>query len=114
MSGGWKGARQLTLPRVDVQGSAVSAQPRSTFSNAHAYHINSIDPNSDGEHFLSADDLRVNLWNLGVTDKSFNVVDIKPKNMEELKEVITSAAFHPHRCNIFMYSSSRGSIKVRQ
>ena len=58
--------------------------------------------------------LAIDHFLLQVTDRSFNVVDIKPKNMEELKEVITSAAFHPHKCNIFMYSSSRGSIKVRE
>ena len=42
---------------------------------------------SDDETFLSADDLRINLWNLAVTDQSFNIVDIKPDNMEELTEV---------------------------
>jgi len=39
-------------------------------------------------------------------------VDIKPANMEDLTEVITSAEFHPSQCNIFMYSSSRGSVKL--
>eukprot|EP01097_Dermamoeba_algensis_P004828 TRINITY_DN3101_c0_g1_i1.p1 TRINITY_DN3101_c0_g1~~TRINITY_DN3101_c0_g1_i1.p1 ORF type:complete len:228 (-),score=39.57 TRINITY_DN3101_c0_g1_i1:317-1000(-) len=32
--------------------------------------------------------------------------------MEDLSEVITSAEFHPHQCNIFVYSSSKGSIKL--
>ena len=32
--------------------------------------------------------------------------------MEELSEVITSASFHPRHCNLFMYSSSKGSIKL--
>jgi len=32
--------------------------------------------------------------------------------MEELVEVITSAEFHPISCNIFMYSSSKGTIKL--
>ena len=32
--------------------------------------------------------------------------------MEELTEVITSAEFHPQHCNIFMYSSSKGTIKL--
>lgn len=105
-------SQQLCLPQMQVHGSTVTAAPRRIFSNAHAYHINSIDPNSDGEHFISADDLRINLWNLEVTDRCFNIVDIKPRNMEELTEVITSAAFHPMHCNIFMYSSSRGSIKI--
>ena len=39
-------------------------------------------------------------------------MDIKPPNMEELTEVITSAQFHPSHCNIIMYSSSRGAIKL--
>ncbi|KAG5178658.1 protein phosphatase PP2A regulatory subunit B [Tribonema minus] len=104
--------KRLTLPRTDQQGNKVCAQPRRVFANAHAYHINSVDPSADGEHFLSADDLRINLWSMEVTNRAFTVVDIKPKNMEELKEVITSAAFHPHQANTFLYSTSRSSIKV--
>ena len=43
-----------------------------------------------------------------------NVVhhDIKPENMEELTEVITSVQFHPSHCNILAFSSSRGAVKV--
>lgn len=32
--------------------------------------------------------------------------------MEELTEVITAAEFHPHQCNWFVYSSSKGSIRL--
>jgi serine/threonine-protein phosphatase 2A regulatory subunit B len=32
--------------------------------------------------------------------------------MEELTEVITAAEFHPDQCNLFMYSSSKGTIKL--
>jgi serine/threonine-protein phosphatase 2A regulatory subunit B len=32
--------------------------------------------------------------------------------MEELTEVITAAEFHPEQCNLFMYSSSKGTIKL--
>jgi hypothetical protein len=41
-----------------------------------------------------------------------DIVDIKPVNMEELTEVITAAEFHPLHCNLFMYSSSKGTIKL--
>ena len=60
---------------------------KKVFANAHTYHINSVSVNSDQETFLSADDLRINLWNLEITEQSFNVVDIKPSNMEDLTEV---------------------------
>ncbi|CEP15027.1 hypothetical protein [Parasitella parasitica] len=102
----------LTVPKISHQDTIVAAVPRRIYSNAHAYHINSISINSDSETYLSADDLRINLWNLDISDQSFNIVDIKPANMEELTEVITAAEFHPDQCNLFMYSSSKGSIKL--
>jgi len=102
----------LRLPTVVRQDDIVAAVPRKVYSNAHAYHINSISINSDGETYISADDLRINLWNLNISDQSFNIVDIKPVNMEELTEVITAAEFHPIHCNLFMYSSSKGTIKL--
>ncbi|KFO28187.1 Serine/threonine-protein phosphatase 2A 55 kDa regulatory subunit B delta isoform [Fukomys damarensis] len=34
---------------------------------------------------------------------------IKPAKMEELTEGITAAEFHPHQCNVFVYSSSKGT-----
>jgi len=102
----------LSIPKISTSESQVTATTRRIYSNAHAYHINSISSNSDGETFISADDLRINLWNLEISDQSFNIVDIKPNNMEELSEVITAAEFHPQHCNIFMYSSSKGTIKI--
>lgn len=90
----------------------VEASPRRIYANAHTYHINSISVNSDAETYLSADDLRINLWHLDITDQSFNIVDIKPANMEELTEVITAAEFHPTDCNNFVYSSSKGLIRL--
>ncbi|KAG7665489.1 CDC55 [[Candida] subhashii] len=102
----------LKLPQLQLHDKLIAAQPKKIYSNAHAYHINSISVNSDQETFLSSDDLRINLWNLGIADQSFNIVDIKPTNMEELTEVITSAEFHPSHCNLFMYSSSKGTIKL--
>jgi WD40 repeat protein len=67
---------------------------------------------SDGETFISADDLRINLWNLEISNQSFNIIDVKPTNMEDLTEVITSAEFHPTHCNTLAYSSSKGSIRL--
>jgi len=105
-------AAHLRLPRYNNHETIIAAVPRKVYSNAHAYHIHSISVNSDQETYISADDLRVNLWNLNISDQSFNIVDIKPVNMEELTEVITSAEFHPQQCNVFMYSSSKSNIKL--
>jgi serine/threonine-protein phosphatase 2A regulatory subunit B len=149
----------LRIPKLAHQDTIIAAAPRKVYANgkflgqdnehayllsylflyailsclAHAYHINSISTNSDSETYISADDLRINLWNLNISDQSFSkyqargprygdtngavvslidIVDIKPANMEELTEVITAAEFHPYHCNMFMYSSSKGTIKL--
>merc|ERR1719183_2915681 len=67
----------LRIPQMLTCEKVVTATPKRIFSNAHAYHINSISLNSDGESFISCDDLRINLWNLNVSSESFNIVDIK-------------------------------------
>ncbi|CAI5732800.1 unnamed protein product [Hyaloperonospora brassicae] len=102
----------IRLPQTHVCGYVTASTAKRVYANAHTYHINSIAINSDGETFMSADDLRVNLWSLGISDQSFNIVDIKPTNMEELTEVITAADFHPTQCSMMMYSTSRGAIKL--
>jgi len=102
----------LKIPRLQPTSLMIEASPRKIFSNAHTYHINSIAINSDDETYLSADDLRINLWHLQRTDQSFNIVDIKPANMEDLTEVITAAEFHPIHCNLFVYSSSKGTVRL--
>ena len=58
----------------------VEATPKRVFGNAHTYHINSISLNSDQETFLSADDLRINLWHTEVTDQSFSKLDLSQTN----------------------------------
>lgn len=62
----------LMLPKMVDRDSIVAASPRRIYSNAHAYHIHSISMNSDEETFLSADDLRVNLWNVQDAEQSFS------------------------------------------
>jgi serine/threonine-protein phosphatase 2A regulatory subunit B len=103
---------RLKIPRVLKGELGFNARCRRCYANAHAYHINSLSVNSDGETFISADDLRINLWHLERANGSFNIVDIKPENMEELTEVITSACFHPQHCQHFAYSSSKGTIRL--
>uniref|UniRef100_A0A7S0P3H7 Serine/threonine-protein phosphatase 2A 55 kDa regulatory subunit B n=1 Tax=Calcidiscus leptoporus TaxID=127549 RepID=A0A7S0P3H7_9EUKA len=106
------GERVLRLPQVSTCERVVTATPKRTFSNAHAYHINSIALCCDGESFLSGDDLRLNLWNLNVNTSSFTVVDLKPSSMEALSKVITSADFHPTHCSTFLYACSRGVVRI--
>ncbi|KAF4362705.1 hypothetical protein G4B88_018323 [Cannabis sativa] len=96
---------------VDMEDTA-QTRCRKAYAHAHEFNINSISTNSDCETFISADDLRINLWNLEISGQCFNIIDMKPSNMEDLTEVITIAEFHPIHCNFLAYGSSRGFIRL--
>ena len=102
----------LRVPCISNVHYVMNATCRRNYVNGHLYHIHSIDINTDGETFISADDLHINLWNFEVMKESFNIVDMQPGNMDELTEVITCALFHPSHCNIMAYSSSKGTIRL--
>lgn len=90
--GGHSPVSSLRVPSISMGEPTITTTPRRVYATAHAYHINSIAVNSDGQTFLSADDLRIHLWHLDNPSLSFNVVDIKPSTLEELTEVITGAS----------------------
>ena len=54
----------IKFPKRKVVQEDWEAKPRKEFKNAHNYHINSLSAAADGLHFLSSDDLRVNIWNI--------------------------------------------------
>ncbi|XP_023390684.1 serine/threonine-protein phosphatase 2A 55 kDa regulatory subunit B beta isoform [Pteropus vampyrus] len=68
----------LRVPVLRPMDLMVEATPRRVFANAHTYHINSISVNSDYETYMSADDLRINLWNFEITNQSFSILSLGP------------------------------------
>lgn len=52
----------------------------------------------NGENFLSADDVSINMWNLDDNNKSYNIINIAPSKIEDLNEVITHCEFNPSNC----------------
>ncbi len=73
-------SKTLKLPKLIHHDSMTAAVPKKIYQNAHTYHIHSLSLNSDQETFLSADDLRINLWNLGISDQSFSTLPFKISN----------------------------------
>ena len=103
---------ELKVPKLKVIDDGVNPTLKRSFPNLHNYHINSISLSSNGENFLSSDDLKIYLWDLENTKVAYNFVDMKPDNFEELSEVITASQFHPISDNQFIFSTSKGSIKL--
>lgn len=108
----WKMYEKSTRSSLGSSSGSTEVTQRKLFANAHAYNINSVSLCSDGENFISADDLRVNLWNLENGSECFTIVDCKPPNMNELNEVITASEFHPQHCSLFSYATSKGVVKL--
>ena len=104
--------KDLVFPKLQTIETGYFPTLRNVYANLHNYHINALSLASNDEVMISSDDLRVYLWNLEETKKAFNVVDLKPDNLDELSEVITSCQYHPVVDNMFLYSTSKGVIKV--
>ena len=85
---------------------------RKTFDNGHNFHINSLSHSPDGEHFLSSDDLRVNIWNIESNKIAYSIIDMKPPGVDELGEVITHSEFHPTCQDMILTSSSKGATHI--
>jgi serine/threonine-protein phosphatase 2A regulatory subunit B len=103
---------ELTLPRSKIVNESHEGRCKTLFKNAHEHHINSLSLNVDGENFLSADDLRINIWNIENNKEVFNVLDTKPKSISDLDAVITFAEFHPTIPSLFLYTTSKGLLNI--
>ena len=96
------------MPKSTTLNTTVEGHTKKNFKNCHNFNINALSVSPDGEHFISADDLTVNLWNIENNIISYNLVDVKPDTIEDLSEVITYVEFHPRRPDTFVFSSSKG------
>jgi len=108
MDGNQPDYSQLPIPRMHNTEILTAAIPRRVFNSAHAFHIHSIGLCSDIQTFMSADDLRVNIWSLNSPDNSWCILDMKPENMEDLDETITCCCFHPTHCNVIAFTTGKG------
>lgn len=100
----------VQFPTSTVVSQGYEGVDKKLYKNCHNYNINSLSVSPDGENFLSSDDLCVNLWNFENTNLAYQIVDLKPPNIEELSEVITHVEYHPKRSDVFLFSSSKGYI----
>ena len=74
----------------------MQAKLRNEYARGHNFHLNSVHASADGEHFLTADEVRINIWNVEHPLEAYLVVDRTPTKIEAINEVITCAEFHPY------------------
>lgn len=104
--------REVRLWKVYGRADSRNAVCKRSFALAHDYDINSLSVCADGETFLTADDLRLNLWNAEIGGTAFNALDLKPSSLDDLAEVVTTAAFHQTDSSLLAVATSGGSVGV--
>jgi WD40 repeat protein len=82
--------QSIRLPQSTVRDRVTTSTPKRVYAHAHTYHINSIALNSDGETFMSADDLRVNLWSLAISNQSFSTFEKGTPSMRMVEKLMGS------------------------
>ena len=110
--GGMLARGALACPALRTVDQGYCPSLKRTYANLHGYHINSLSVAADGEKFLTADDLRVNVWDLENSNVAYNAVDRKPDSFDEVSEVITAAKFCPDADAVFAYGTSKGTISM--
>jgi serine/threonine-protein phosphatase 2A regulatory subunit B len=91
---------------------SIEGRCKSFYKGAHEYHINSLNIHPDGECFLSADDLRINIWNISNTETVYNILDIKAKSANDIEEAINYSEFNKANPNMFLYTTSKGFLNI--
>ncbi|KEG15393.1 hypothetical protein DQ04_00091270 [Trypanosoma grayi] len=90
--------------------------PVRVFSGSHSSPVQDLSVCTDGQSFLSIDDLQVFWWNLegGDASKGICIADCRPLSgrMDEVEELVTSAAFHPTHSSLFLVSRSSGLLGI--
>jgi hypothetical protein len=91
--------------------------PHRVFSGPHRSTIHDVSICQDGETFLSVDDLQVFWWHLESDESSSRatcIADVTPSsgNMDDVSQLITSAAFHPSHGSLYLLGRSNGEINI--
>ena len=107
-----KNAQHSLFPKFQTVETNHISHMQNSFPNLHTYNINAISVSPNEEYLISSDDLRVNLWSLHDTQTAYNVIDLKPDNLDELSEVITTCNYHPIQDTIFLYATSKGIMEI--
>ena len=107
----WK-VKETNDSSSNSETRSFSTKQQQIFYKLHDHSINSLSIALNEEVFLSADDLKINLWHINDPYKPYNLIDLTPVDFDDLSEVITSCNFHPRHDNLFVFGSSEGNIRV--
>lgn len=104
--------QNLKMPKMKVVDQNLYPSLKRSYPSLHSYHIHSISLNPNSTSFLSSDDLSVLLWDLEEMKVAHGLINIKPPNLNELTEVITTSIFCQSNESLFAVGTSKGVLKL--
>ncbi|KAI5185212.1 serine/threonine-protein phosphatase 2A regulatory subunit B [Nematocida homosporus] len=81
-------------------------------SPENTYSLHSLSVAANGESFLVADELAINIFSSRL-EPLWKTVNLKPANNEEISKVICTAKFVDRSSHLFVYGASNGSVEIR-
>ena len=102
----------IRIPRTRVCEEVIEPKLITTFKSGNDNHLHSASLMEDGELFLTADNSKINLWNLYREGADVqNLVDLGKTKSSNFDEVVKFAKFDT-QSQSFLYTTSSGKINI--
>ena len=103
----------LMIPKPKTISSSKQGKHLATYKSCKEDKLHSISMAHDRENFITADEARVDLWNIEKTnDTVYSLVDYERRHSTFEDERITSAKFNQNSGCSFLYTTSTGKINI--
>ncbi|CAG9322776.1 unnamed protein product [Blepharisma stoltei] len=102
---------KLIIPSRRASQESLESKCVTQFLGAHQCYINSVSLCSNYQNFVSADDLKIFLWDINRNDTAFLLVDQR-ESVKPISEVITSVKCHQSNSHIVLWTSTNGTIRI--
>ena len=103
----------LVIPKPKKVSTSKQGKHLATYKSCKEDRLHSISMSFDTENFITADESRVDLWNIEKTkDTVYSLVDYERRHSAFEDERILNAKFNQNSGCIFLYTTSTGKINL--
>ena len=101
------------IPKPKIVNSSKQGKLLATYKSCKEERLHSLTLGPDMESFITADESRVDLWNIEKTkDEVYNLVDYERRNPVASDERVMCAEFNKGSGFTFLYTTSKGKINI--
>lgn len=105
-------ASEKTIKLWSVRQQNGKSRLRLTYPPVNDFRIHSLTVHTAKDQFVACDDLSLTLWHFDHPSSAYNLGNFRPSRIEDLREVLLFAAFHPEQSSLLTYTSTTGAIRI--